>query len=370
MRGKTMNNNPIDGLRVLGSTNTQTRRLGYIIQICKLLADNHAPMNVLQKRIEDWAEENNFALEHHVSDKGRLGRSLRSYGAKRYIRLAQDLHLIVDISGLFRPTITGLVLIELGSESHKSNPFKIGPRTNLLLLYQLLLLDADYLLPVFQLTQLYHKQSKILEMSQGRLIHRFELMERKVHSPLLRSQIRERKKAIIQWTKPVTYMEHLVLPRLHWLLDLELLDWNSFEALREFEPSTAGAHIIDQLPFLDEHSFVNRGWCQNTLFSAWAQGFGFEHTLWHSLSEDSQALLVEEYVEIGFQLFRTSVRYRISAYQLALFIILELLFARQISAGFEDVKQALSDFSKSGHIRWDFFWSPMDDDGYLILLRK
>ena len=369
-RVSVMVNEFIDELRILGSTNTQTRRLGYVVQICKLLADSHAPMTVLQKRLEDWSEKNNLALKDHVSSKGRLSRSPRSYGSKRYIQLARDLHLITDVSGLLRPTITGRVLLEIDDESQKNNPFKLGSRTALLLFYQLLLLDADYLLPIFRSTRFYHKQSQLLEGSQEQTIRRFEIMEARIQSPLLRAEVYERRQAVIRWTKPMSYLEHLVLPRLHWLLDLELLDWNSFEALREFEPSTAGAYIIDQFPNLYEHSFVNRSWCQNTLFSAWAQGLGFEHTPWHSLSEDSQALLVEEYVEIGFRLFHTAVHYRISAYQLTLFIILKLLFERQILAGFEDIKQALSEFSKSGHIRWDFFWSTMDDDGYLILLRK
>jgi hypothetical protein len=365
-----MVNELIDALRILGSTNTQTRRLAYVVQICKLLAGSYAPVTVLQKRIEDWAEKSNSALKDYISDKGRLSRSPRSYGSRRYIQLAQGLQLITDVSGYLRPTITGRVLLELGNESHKDNPFKLGRRTALLLFYQLLLLDADYLLPTLQLTHFQHKQNQLLETYQDELTSRLEVMETEVHSPLLRSEVYKRLQTITRWTKPITYLEHIVLPRLHWLLDLELLDWNSFEALREFEPSTAGTYLIHQVPTVGRHLFANRSWCQNTLFSVWADAFGFEHTLWQSLSEDSQALLVEEYVDIGFQLFHTETHYRISAYQLVLFTIIKLLFERNILAGFEDIKQALNRFSKSEHIRWNFSWSAIDDDGHLILLGK
>jgi len=365
-----MVNELIDALRILGSTNTQTRRLGYVVQICKLLADNYAPVTVLQKRIEGWAEDNNSALENHVSDKGRLSRSSRSYGSRRYIQLAQDLNLITNVSGYLRPTITGHVLLELDDESHEDNPFKLGHGTALLLFYQLLLLDADYLLPTLQLTRFHHRQDQLLETYRDMLSNRFGIMETQVRSLLLRSEVHERLQAIAQWTKPLKYLEHIVLPRLHWLLDLELLDWNSFQALREFEPSSSGVYFLDQVPVTEGHLFIDRMWCQDALFSVWAQGFGFDYTLWHSLSEDSQALLIEEYVDVGFRLFHTEIHYRISAYQLVLFIILKLLFERKVLAGFEDIKKALNKFSKSGHIRWSFFWSAIDDDGYLILLDR
>jgi hypothetical protein len=360
----------IDKLRILGSTNTQTRRLGYVVQICKMLASNPAPMAVLQKRIEDWAEEHNSALRHYISDKGRLSSSPRSYGSKRYVQLAEGLGLITEVLGYLRPTITGQVLLELSDESREDNPFQLGPRTALLLFYQLLLLDADYLLPTLQLTQHCHKQDQLLENYQDTLSSRLKTMEIEVKTSLLRSEVYARLQAITRWTMPITYSEHIALPRLHWLIDLKLLDWNSFEALRMFEPSTAGASLINQSPALDGHIFINRNWCQNIFFSVWAQAFSFEHTSWHSLSENSQALLIGEYVELGFQLFSTELHHRISAYQLVLFIILKLLFEEKTLAGFEDIKQALNKFSKSGNIRWNFLWSAIDDDGHLILLHR
>ncbi len=360
----------VDELRILGSTNTQTRRLGYIVQICKLLADSYAPNTVLQKRIEGWAEENNSALRKHVSDKGQLGRSARSYGARRYIQLAQKLHLITNISGYLRPTVTGRVLLKLDNKSGQDNPFRLGNKTILLFLFQLLLLDADYLLPTLQLTHSYDKQDQLLEVYQKTLSNRLRVMETEIKSLLLRSEAHERLETIARWTNPVKYLEHIVLPRLHWLLDLELLDWNSFQALRIFEPSAAGAYLINHIPVLDRHLFANRSWCQNILPSVLTQGFGFECTLWHLLDEESQMSLVEEYVDIGFRLFHTEIQYRISAYQLALFMILDLSFEKNIAVGLEDIKQAFKRFAKSGRIHWDFFWSATDNDGYLLLSKQ
>lgn len=363
-----MVNELTDELRILGSTNTQTRRLGYVIQICRILAHGYPPPPVLQKHIENWSEENNSALKKHVSDKGEIRRSPRSLGSKRYITLAQDLSLVTQVSGYLRLTKTGRVLLALGDElCAEDNPFRLRPKAALLLCYQLLLLDADYLLPTLGLTTLYHRQTELLENAQQQLLHRFGSLETHARSPLLRSEVHERFMTISRWTKPVKYLEHIVLPRLHWLLDLEVLDWNSFQALREFELSVAGKQLLEHIPIVDGQHVVNRGWCQNALFSVWAEGFGLMATPWHQLPEDRQESLVEEYVSIGFPLLRTMEYPRISAYQLVLFTVLHLLFDKHVIAGFEDIKRALSKFSRSGHVQWNFFWSGLDDDGYLIL---
>ena len=363
-----MVNELIDELRILGSTNTQTRRLGYVIQICRILGDEYTPPSDLQKYIEKWSEENTSALKKHVSDKGEIRRSSRSLGSKRYITLARDLFLVTTVSGYLRLTKTGRVLLALGDElCAEDNPFRLGSKAALLLCYQLLLLDADYLLPTLELTTRYHRQTELLENAQKQLLHRFGALETHVRSPLLRSEVHERFMTMSRWTKPVKYLEHIVLPRLHWLLDLEVLDWNSFQALREFEPNVAGRYLLEHVPIVDGYHVANRSWCQNVLFSVWAEGIGLPVTVWHRLPQDRQESLIEEYVSIGFPLFRTMEYPRISAYQLVLFTILHLLFDKHVIAGFEDIKQALSKFSRSGHVQWNFFWSSLDDDGYLLL---
>ncbi|RMG31698.1 MAG: hypothetical protein D6732_14430 [Methanobacteriota archaeon] len=357
----------LDQLRLLSSTNTQTRRLGYLVQTCKMLNGKYLTLSELQKRIEDWADENNDALEKHISDKGILRRSSRSLGARRYIALAQSLELITNVSGFFRPTKTGRVILALNGElSREDNPFELGLKTASLLCYQLLLLDADYLLPTLELTTSYHQQSELLKHAQKRLLNRFSTLENYISSPILRSAVHDRFLTISRWTKPVKYLEHLLLPRLHWLLDLKLLEWDAFRKYQVFTPNQSGYHLLHRIPLIDEHHVVNRNWCQNRFFSVFAEGLGLALSPWSKLSQDRQQQLITEYVSIGFDIFRTMEYPRISAYQLILFIIIDLL-DKGIGAGFEEIKQSLDYFSRRTHIRWSFFWSAIDDDGYLLL---
>lgn len=360
--------NRIDRVRVLGSTNTQTRRLGYVATICETLGFEYVPAVDLQRRVEDWADRNNEKLRTHVSDRGEMRRSAQSLSFKRYLELAQNLQLVAEVSGYLRLTKSGRVLIVAkGLKVNEVSPFHIKNEMNLLFLYQLLLLDADYLLPILELTTHYQQQSELLENSQACLWHHFDLMQAYARSPIPRSEIIDRSKAIAQWTKPVKYLEHLLLPRLHWLLDLGLLDWDVFGAERQFEPSKWGDRLLQSVPRLEGEPLVDRSWCQNVLVSAWAEEFKPSATRWLDVPEAHKQSSIKNYVEDGFGLFRTMRYPRISAYQVVLFIVLRLLFDEGIVAGFEDIKQALDKFSQIGDFRWSFFWSAVDDDGYLLL---
>src|ERR1041384_4606019 len=164
---------PIDGLKVLPPTNTQTRRLGYVTQICRMLRDEAYPLRNLIKDLENWALTNQEFLKDHVSDKGIIRPSNTSLAAKRYVKLAQDLELIIDASGYIRPTKTGRVLLALDDESPhlpRDNPFRLSLGERILLTYAILLLDSDYSLPILQLTTSYHRQFEIQEQTQSALL--------------------------------------------------------------------------------------------------------------------------------------------------------------------------------------------------------
>lgn len=358
----------VDRLRVLTSTNTQTRRLGYLVAICQLLNSGYVPPTQFQDDVENWAGENRQALKEHVSDRGEIRHSARSLGFQRYVELAHDLQLLTSVSGYIRLAKVGRVLVIADEDSHPANtPFMLSDETSALLLYQLLLLDADYSLPTLELANRYHRQSDLLNSAQEHLLRRFRVMEARTGSTSARIDVHDRALAIERWTKPVKYLEHILLPRLHWLLDLRLLSWEAFLTHREFVLSEKGHRLLEKVPKFEGHHMVDRTWCQNELFTAQFGDFRPSSTVWDQVPEADQLSLIMEYVQIGSPLFRTMRYPRVPAYQLVLFTALRLLCDENIVAGFEDIKRALDKYSRSNWAQWTFFWSDYDDDGYLLL---
>lgn len=359
-----------DNLYYIGQTNTQMRRLGYVVQICQLLNDNYFSMSELQRELQDWAEDNQEKLNSHVSNKGVIQRSRQSLGSRRYIELTENFELITPIGGYFRLTKTGRVLNALLKDCPKNpfqNPFEIGQLESLFLLYQLMILDRDYLLPIFELTLNCHEQNQLQKETQSKLIEHFQILRLRLQSQMARFQAEERISALRHWTKAIRYSEHLTVPRLNWLLDLKMLNWTIYETKGEFVPSKMGRIFLDGIPTSDNNRFIDRWWCQNDLFAHWAKAQKLPVKLWKEFSLDEQRQLIEENVEIGFEIFRTMQYPRISAYQLTLFMVIRFLIRQKILAGFEDIKFALSNFSGAG--KWAFYWTEIDDDGFLILPR-
>lgn len=359
-----------DNSYYIGQTNTQMRRLGYVVQICRLLSDNYLSISELQKELLDWAESNQEKLESHISNKGVIRRSNQALGSRRYIELTESFELITPVNGYFRLTKTGRVLNALLRDCPKdiaSNPFELGQSETLFLLYQLVLLDRDYLLPIFELTLNFHEQSQLQRETQGKLIEHFQLLWLRLKSQIERFEAEERISALKNWTQAIRYSEHLTVPRLNWLLDLKMLDWTIYKTKGEFVPSETGRLFLDDIPTSDNNRFVNRLWCQNDLFALWAKAQKSPVKLWNEFSLSEQRMLIEESVEAGFKIFRTMQYPRISAYQLTLFIVIKFIVCRKILVGFEDIKFALSNFSNAG--KWAFHWTEIDDDGFLLLPR-
>ena len=366
--GESMTESCVDRLRVLASTNTQTRRLGYVVVICRLLSSGYVPPKQLQDDVEKWAEANSQALKDHVSDRGEIRRSARSLGSRRYVELARDLQLLTSVSGYTRLAKVGRVLLVADDDPHSAdNPFMLSDKTSALLLYQLLLLDADYLLPTLELANHYHRQNELLGKAQEHLLCRFRVMEASTGSTSARIEVHDRALAIERWTKPAKYLEHLLLPRLHWLLDLRLLSWDAFLARREFVLSEKGHRLLKQMPKIEGQHVVDRPWCQNGLFAAQFGNFHPSTMAWDQVPDVDRLSMIMKYVEVGTPLFRTMRYPRVPAYQLVLFTALRLLYDENVVVGFEDIKRALEEYSRSDQVRWSFFWSDYDDDGYLLL---
>ncbi|MGD8457150.1 MAG: hypothetical protein PVF83_12260 [Anaerolineales bacterium] len=360
--------NFIDELRILGSTNTQTHRLGYVIQLCQILAQNQAPGKVLQNEIERWAKNNNHFLKDYVSDKGRLEPSQNSYGAKRYIQLTKNLELIIDLSGNFRPTIIGQLLNVLSTEYvEKQNPFVIPVNLSFILFYQMMLLDADYLLELLSLSLSFSNQNEYISHFQETIQNRLQIMEGATINPLLRAKIRDRRQTTEQWKKPEVYLEHIVLPRLNWLVDLNIFDRNSLYALKKFELSKQGKVIFSETPYFESHRFIDRDWCQNGLFELWAKAFyGNNIKKWDILTLMDKEAYIHDYVQHSFNLFGSTGKQRVSAYQIILYVMIHLLNDYQVIATFDTLKKEFRSLARNSKAKWNFYWSTIDNDGYLL----
>lgn len=138
-------------LKILSELNTKTRRLGgYLIFLVDFLKRGHAPEILIIQKLQQWAKVHQASLETHVDSTGVITATPQSTSARRYLHLASGIHLIAEVSGQWRLSKFGKVLAPF-SQNTRIHPFELSRAEGCFFLRQLLLHDADYLLPIWEI---------------------------------------------------------------------------------------------------------------------------------------------------------------------------------------------------------------------------
>jgi len=342
--------------RYLGTTNTQTRRLGYLVALVDILKESYLPREALVRRLRRWAESAESYLNAYKSDKGAI-RTNRA--ANRYISLAEDLGLVGNINNYLRPT-------EYGRVAHRNNksdnPFQLG-ESKVLLTYLVFTKDADYELVSLQLVHKHRRQKSILNNSQS-------LLESHLEERLKTGDKRNRKEAIKRleeirsWKSPSSYSEHIFIPRIHWLIDLGLVELADV-GRAAYELTEVGRRILSSLRDGEDYPRISRYWCENLLFTNWKRE-SEDRAVWKELTEEGQKQILSTYLNLAFQHLRTSSHNRISARQFIVYCTTKVNYHLNISCGFSDIKATIRYIERVGELDIDFYWTEKKNSGYII----
>lgn len=343
-------------LRFLGSTNTQTRRLGYLVAILNILKSSYLPEEALIRRLVRWSRNHTQSLNEYVTSKGVI-ETRKS--AERYIKLARMMGLVGEINSYLRPTETGR-LISLAQVAE--NPFSLY-EASIYLYYQIFSLDADYLIPSLTLAHKCESQSQIIEFGQDALLNHLSNRISGLDFNVT-EEVRKRVDAVQSWTKPGAYSEHIFIPRIHWLIDLGLVKIKGKSTrTAEYELTELGRRVNE----IAEGSEINQFWCQNTLFTVWGRG-SEQRALWSELPEAGQRTVMRTYLERAFRKLKTSSHQRISASQFILYCTSNINHNLNIRCGFDDVKSGVHYIEETGDLGISFYWSESASKGYITMV--
>lgn len=356
----------IDNLRTISRLNTKVRRLGYLVFLTGLLKQGSSGEALVVRELERWAEDHQSDLDTHIDSTGIIRSTIKSTSAKRYLGFAAAIDLVGKVLGLWRLSKYGKVLALVAPKT-RSNAFELGIEEICFFARRLLLSDADFLLPVFELVDEHQPCSlaDIQDNFQHRILDRLRLIERATRSGQMKLEVKSRIQRIQRWTKPDVYVEHLVPPRLHWLLDLRLFDWDVYRESNCFQLSHEGRVFLDAFPKHDERlRYIEQDWCDNSYFEAFIEAYmpDRERRGWNETTRAHADRLLEE----SFSLFPTSGIPRITASQFLLYTCIKLASQHRSACGFRTLKQYLEELSGAEGSQYRFRWSVRDDDGYIM----
>lgn len=222
-------------------TNTKVRRLGYLTLLLTLFEDSPriAKKNLL-RMLEQKAVDSREAINSYKNQKGIIVPSKSGISANPYIKLALEIGVIREMTGHYELGKMGRVFLETRKRtlSYQSNSFALTLFEKVFWLERLLEQDFLYIYTLIEYAfvckvPLY---SDLRKRFDTLIINKLEAISREIKDSMGRAAIRIAIQRIKGWKKSEVYLEHILMPRINWLYDLDLLELKedlSFELTQE-----------------------------------------------------------------------------------------------------------------------------------------
>lgn len=360
--------------RAIEGTNTKTRRLAYLTAILLILRQDSLSEQSLLGRLTKWSQDHRADLDSYYVQTGEITSTRKNSAGAHYLNVAVRSGLVAPIAGMYRTTRMGSVVIALLKKHQPNvNPFFLNAAEKLFYTYYLLKVDADILLTVVdcllknenislhQLQQLF-KESFSRRLSDKSLFSQDEV---------LRQHLRNRQIEVEnEWKKPERYAEHIVPPRLNWLLDLQILKEDLFRQ-HHFVLTEIGRQFLANLPCLGSSGFhdVTEQWLDLEYWDSEASKLvNIEYSrTWSEMDEDMKNNAARRLLAETFSAFRSTFVPTISLSQALLYFSIRLMLEYRVVASPSDLKIWLATIPTLDHRRYEVRLSPRENESYLLM---
>lgn len=361
-------NRPKDSyeIKVLPS-NTKTRRLGYLKIILEMFKI-YPKISIIHinARFEEFASNYRNFLFCYKNNKGEVIRTKTGNSAKPYIELAEQLGLIHKTVGYYTLGKDGRVYNEIRQHLtfNDQNPFMLNDFDVVFFIELLLKEDYLYLYTIITLTHKINNISyKFMQSNfQAALLEQCELYieEAKSHQPFDKIQsIKNRIHRIQNWKKPDVYMEHVLMPRLNWLYDMEFICLN---ADLSFYLTRKGRCLCYNLSLWNDINFrkvVSPIWFLDNFFmQIMDTTLGLQGNKFTVVDYPT----IKKYIDNSFLLFKTLAPNRVTFSQMSKFVRNMLYFKDNKLIESEDIKNI---FGELDFFKYIYKYQKQYEDGYV-----
>ncbi len=323
-------------IHILG-TKTKVRRLGYYLAMAQYLAKNpKVPTSQIDRAFERHCSSYSAQLQNYQNPKGVIEVTQSGVSARPYISLYKDSHWVTELSRIIIPGKQLVVLNKLRQYYSRAgdNIFTLDCLDKAILLE--VLLQNDYLFLTTLIEELYrHDEScnynVLLKTFQTRIISKLQSEKEKQESGTVYARnLNKVTKRIKEWKKPDKYLEHIIMPRLNWLLDLSLVQFSG-QSNTHYSLSSRGTSLLEQLCFwtdlnigflVDSTQFIRSYFVH--LFNE-TYKLGYKHP-----NDGGLPAKVREYLQDCFSSFGTLAPNRITSSQAFTYIKWRLFYSDQL----------------------------------------
>ena len=349
------------------STNTKVRRLGYFKIMSTFFDENKKyPSTIINKKFEDYCLEYKNELEDNSFKKGLIIKTKTGVSAKPYIDTALDINLLSKVNNIYNVGKSFKVYQNLKSQySNSNNIFELTDFDKVFFLECILKSDFFYFSNLLELFFLSGKTTYLILVKkyQAQLILRLEDYK-KQNTYDNRKNLKNIDvilKRINSWEKAEIYLEHIIMPRINWMLDLDLLESINNEFILSEKGLKLFKHLcvwndINTYKVISSDSFINR-----FMIHIFDDCYKFKVDK-NQIDLNNILEKIYYYIDYSFDLFKTLAPNRVTASQAANYTKYKLYLDDNIKVGYQYILGKLSEKEQDKFI---FKYQEQYQDGYI-----
>jgi len=335
------------------NTQTKVRRLAYLKMIINMFnKSSYYPVRLFNQKVEIEAQKYNDELSKYINGKGIIEVSKTGNSSKPYIETTLSLKLLFSQNNMYRLSKYGNIfnILNIELDIKTDNYFQLSTYQKSFILYFILEKDKLYLQLLLDIIFEKRKTTikELKEVFQSSLI---EKLQASIHNPNISNTIKNeiilKIRRVENWENPKRYLEHIIEPRINWLLDLDILNKDDFMK-NKLALSKEGLVLVAKL---------------NSSFNICTDFFNLIDKMYLTnviIIIENNFELINNYIDKSFMLFKTSAPNRVTASQAILYTCYMMLFKEKKIVNFCTIQNYLASKENKKFI---YEWYKTEQDG-------
>ncbi|MCX2478377.1 hypothetical protein OQY15_04700 [Pedobacter sp. MC2016-15] len=301
------------------NTNTKARRLGYFKILANFLREKaRIPVTKINSSFEKYCIKFNDQIQNYKNVKGLVQVTRTGNSAKPYIQIASDLNFIKNVSGM-QSAGKHFKVYQILRDENEFNIFFLNTLDKMFFTESFLRTDYFYIVLILEMIYVgfadnyLELRNNFQSFLQERINNLIQAINRRNNQKDL-TDLKIIMERVKMWSNAPVYLEHVLMPRLNWLYDLDII---LMDQQQHLELTEGGVKYLKNFNFWND---INSGYIYNS--NEFVRKF-FVHTFEtaNHLKEPKMAiydtvyLKLENYVEESFHHFRTLAPNRVTASQ-------------------------------------------------------
>ena len=354
------------------------RRLRYLSQILQFVGARPLNEDILVAKLKGWGNTHANSLENYKYNIGTI-HTLEKKGmtllATSYLDLTVKFGLLSKISNVYQLTRTGRVLLSLLNDkpNKELNSFCLDQDERIFYIHQILQQDADILLTTVNMIQSLENPSlaNLKKSFQQAFLNRLKTKISTSSQEYITNQLHDRQIEIMtEWKNPAGYAAYIIPPRLHWLLDLGLLDLTKDKNNFIYQLTDVGQKLVETFPKLKDSNIpdVPDAWFNTDFFSKICPLIipDSDFRQWQDIDDKVRQEACEKYVPAAFDKFRRSSVPKISLTQGAIYLCIRFVTDLNLLTNVQELTQWFQKPRKLENYRYEVRTSARENEAYFV----